>query len=130
MGVFTYQIEIGAFPGGRFEAMDAFVDSGAFYTQVPAEVLRSLGVEVTDSARFATADGRHIESDLGTVRIRIDGRETWTICIFGEEGTSPLLGAYALEGFRLGIDPVNQRLIPIEGVRLGRRVEGPLDEHP
>jgi hypothetical protein len=70
---------------------------------------------------FATADGRHVESELGNIRIRIDGRENWTICVFAEEGTPALLGAYALEAFLLGVDPVAKRLIPVEGVRLHRR---------
>ena len=123
MGVFTYPIEIGATADGPFVALDAYVDSGAFYTQAPASLLRELGAEPNDKAVFATADGRHIESDLGTVRIRIDGRENWTICIFAEEGTPALLGAYALEAFLLGVDPVNKRLIRVEGVRLHRNPE-------
>jgi len=57
-------------------------------------------------------------SELGIVTVRIDGRERPTVCVFGEEGAPPLLGAYALEGFLLGIDPVHETLIPIEGVRL------------
>ena len=121
MGVFIYPVEIGATPDGPFERMEAYVDSGAFYTQAPASVLRRLGVVPTERAMFATADGRHIESEMGNIRIRIDGRENRTICIFAEEGTPPLLGAYALEGFLLGVDPVNKRLVPVEGVRLHRR---------
>ena len=50
----------------------------------------------------------------------LDGRERRTICIFGEEDTPVLLGAYALEGFLLGVDPVGKRLIPVEGLRLRR----------
>ena len=123
MGVFTYPIEIGASPDGPFLRFDAFVDSGAFYSQVPTSVLKSLGVEVTDRAVFAMADGSRVESDLGTVRIRIDGRENWTICVFAEEGTPALLGAYALEAFLLGVDPVAKRLIRVEGVMLHRRPE-------
>ena len=118
MGVFTYPIAIGASPAGPFVELEAYVDSGAFYTQAPASVLGQLGVQSDDKATFVTADGRRIESDLGTVRIRIDGRENWTICIFAEEGTPALLGAYALEAFLLGVDPVNKRLIRVEGVRL------------
>jgi predicted aspartyl protease len=116
--VFEYPIQIAASPDGPFESLSAFVDTGAFYTQVPGSMLRRLGVEVFDRAIFVTADGRRVESELGEVILRLDGRERRSICIFGEEGTPPLLGAYALEGFLLGVDPVNHRLIPVEGLRL------------
>jgi len=36
--------------------------------------------------------------------------------VFGDEGIVPLLGAYALEGLLLGVDPINKRLVPIEGL--------------
>lgn len=123
MGVFTYPIEIGAAPEGPFLQFDAFVDSSAFYTQVPASVLHDLGVEAIDRAIFVMADGSRVESELGNVRIRIDGRENWTICVFAEEGTPALLGAYALEAFLLGVDPVAKRLIRVEGMRLHRRAD-------
>jgi predicted aspartyl protease len=122
MGVFTYPIEVAASPEGPFEPLDAYVDSGAIYTQVPASMLRRMGAQVIDTATFVTADGRRTESDIGEIVIRIDGRVRRTICVFGEEETPPLLGAYALEAFLLGVDPVNARLIPIEGLRLRRSV--------
>lgn len=118
MGVFTYRIEIAASPQGPFDAIDAYVDSGAVYTQVPASLLQRLGVEPIDTAIFVTADGRRSEAALGEVVLRIDGRVRRSICVFGEEGTPLLLGAYALEGFLLGVDPINKRLVPIEGLML------------
>ena len=116
--MFTYPIEIAARTGGPFETLEAVVDSGAFYTQAPASLLRRLGVQAIDRAVFITADGRRSEADLGEIEIRMEERHRTTICVFGEEETPALLGAYALEGFLLGVDPVNQRLIGIEGLRL------------
>ena len=49
-------------------------------------------------------------------RARVQGRETTTWVIFGEEGTPALLGAYTLEGVFLGVDPYGQRLIPVRGL--------------
>ena len=115
-----YLIEISASTDGPFEAMEAYVDSGAIYTQVPASILERMGVKVIDTAAFITADGRSSQSSIGEVTIRIDGRERQSICVFGEEGTPPLLGAYTLEAFLLGVDPVNGTLVRIEGLRLGR----------
>jgi hypothetical protein len=36
--------------------------------------------------------------------------------MFGDEELGPVLGAYSLEGLLLGVDPVNRRLVPIEGL--------------
>ena len=47
--------------------------------------------------------------------IRVNGDETLTLIIFGEEDSMPLLGAYALEGLLLTVDPYSQSLIEIEG---------------
>jgi hypothetical protein len=44
--------------------------------------------------------------------IRIDGKVQPTPAMFGGGGTT-LLGVVTLEELSLGIDPVNQRLIPV-----------------
>ncbi|MBM2826600.1 MAG: hypothetical protein HW403_664 [Dehalococcoidia bacterium] len=61
------------------------------------------------------ADGRVVEYDVGVVNARINGKERPTLCIFADPNTEPLIGVFTLEGFLLGIDPVNQELIPIIG---------------
>jgi len=38
--------------------------------------------------------------------------------LFNDEGTQPLLGALALEGVFLGVDPDAKRLIPVEGLMM------------
>lgn len=53
--------------------------------------------------------------EIGQIWIRIEGREVITQVMFNDEGTEPLLGAVALEGAFLGVDPVNQTLLPIRG---------------
>ena len=121
MGLFMHPIEIASSADGPFKALEAYVDSGAIYTRVPATTLERMGVKVIDTATFITADGRSSQSSIGEVTIRIDGRERQSICVFGEEGTPPLLGAYTLEAFLLGVDPVNGTLVRIEGLRLGRQ---------
>jgi hypothetical protein len=46
------------------------------------------------------------------VLITLEGQTLHTICLFGADGDPDVLGTYTLEGFRLGIDPVQRRLIP------------------
>lgn len=119
MGTFRYPIEVGDPQGERFERLEALVDTGASYTTLPASLLRGLGVEPVDHVQFILADGRTIERAIGRTWIRIDGRQEITIVVFGEEGVRPLLGAYTLEGLRLGVDPSNQRLVRTPGLLMG-----------
>lgn len=113
MSSFTVPIAVAASPEGPFETLQAVVDTGAFYTWAPRSELERLGVRPIDRQRFGLADGRVIERDIGEVLVRIDGRVRHTTCVFGDEGTVPLLGAFTLEGFGLAVDPVNKRLLPI-----------------
>jgi predicted aspartyl protease len=62
------------------------------------------------------ADMRRVERDMATVIVRIGDRERYTPCIFGDDGSVPLLGVVTLEEFGLGVDPVNQRLIETPGL--------------
>ena len=53
---------------------------------------------------------------IGYTWIRFAGKELVTQVIFNAEGTPALLGALALETAYMGMDPVGQRLIPVEGL--------------
>ncbi len=116
MGTFTVNIELGDLRGQRFEEMEALVDTGATATMVAASVLEEIGITPTKRQIFEYANGVQVELDMAPVMVRIDGDETPTWVIFGEEGASPVLGAHALEGLLLGVDPFAQRLIPVHGL--------------
>ena len=116
MGTFQVEIGIGDPQGQRYEYVDALVDSGSTYNILPARMLRRLGIEIQGSGTFRLADGRRVERDLGQTRVRINGQEATAPVIFGAEATQPLLGAVTLEIFGLGIDPVDMRLIPVDGL--------------
>lgn len=118
MGILFYPVEIGDPDGQRFERMDALVDTGASYTTLPASILERLNVQPIRQMRFILADGSYILRNLGRTWVRAEGRQEITIVVFGDEDTTPLLGAYALEGLGLGVDPVNQRLIEVDGFLL------------
>ena len=120
MGTFQVEIEIGDPQGERYERIPALVDTGSTYTVLPRALLTRLGVEASDRDRFRLADGRVVEQDLGQTWLRVDGRSVITIVVFGDEGASPLLGAYALEGLRLAPDPLRKRLVRVEGLLMMR----------
>ena len=116
MGTFSVAIGIGDARGETFEEMEALVDTGATTTVIPGSALRRLGIAPTKSEMFEYAGGERVELDMAEARARVAGRETTTWVIFGEEGTTALLGAYTLEGVFLGVDPHGQRLIPVQGL--------------
>ena len=113
MGVFRVPIEVSDLQRHRVERVEAWVDTGAFYSSVPRPVLESLGVVPHIREPFRLADGRVVESAIGRVFIRIGDRAEITLVLFGEPGSPPLLGAYSLEGLRLAVDPSTQRLVPM-----------------
>ena len=120
MGTFYHEMQVFSANGDRFETVDALVDTGASYSQVPGSTLQRLGISPTDTVEAVLADGREVE-DLGAeIRVRIDGRETSTWVTFGPENVAALLGAHALEGVRLAVDPLRRILIPTRILRMSR----------
>jgi clan AA aspartic protease len=119
MPTFRLTIEIGPTDRSRFEQIEALVDTGATYTVIPRDVLERLGITPQFRRRFRVADGRVVDLDMAVVMVRIVGQTLPTICIFGEEGMNALLSAVTLEEFGLGVDPANQRLVPIELLLIG-----------
>ena len=54
--------------------------------------------------------------DMCETKVKVLGGETTTWILFGEESSTPLLGALTLESLLLGIDPFDQRLVPVDGI--------------
>ena len=115
MGTFSTPIEIANLDGERYEAMEALADTGATTTVVPRSILDGLGIVPTRQETFEYAGGERVELDMAQAWARVQGRETYTWVIFGEEGVTPILGAYTLEGVFLAVDSYNERLIPVVG---------------
>jgi clan AA aspartic protease len=111
MGLFSVDVEL-AGPAGR-ETVAMLVDTGATYSAVSGDLAGRLGLTPTTEDLFEFADGRTMRLPIAEARIRIDGRESPTLVIITEG--RPLLGAYALEGLRLGVDPQRKRLVPVTG---------------
>ncbi len=121
MGTFLVQIELGDPEGRRYETVDALVDTGATYTTVPGSTLRRLGVSPHTRGTFVLADSGRIERDIGRTWLKLEESEEIVPVIFGDEDSHPLLGAVTLEIFRLRVDPVSQRLIPVPGLLMRQR---------
>ncbi|MEK7214018.1 MAG: hypothetical protein AAB289_00265 [Chloroflexota bacterium] len=57
MSSFTVPIEVAATRAGPFVAIDAVVDTGAFYSWVPRSILERLGIEPVEVQGFGLAEG-------------------------------------------------------------------------
>jgi len=95
--------------------VDALVDTGATFTSVPNELLLNLGVEPRRQVSLRLADGRSHLQRVGYMMVELDGLEGPTYVVFGENASPPAIGAVTLEGFLLGVDPVEQKLVAVQG---------------
>jgi predicted aspartyl protease len=113
MSTFMYPIEISDIGQEHSERLEAWVDTGASYTWIPQPILERLGYIPTGRRQFRMANGSTIERDVCRVYLRVEQDTQFTLCVFGDEDSEPLLGATALEEFALGVDPVNHTLVPV-----------------
>lgn len=114
MGLFRTSIEVVSLDRpGRARAMpDVLVDTGSEYTWVPRAILEELEVVARRRQAFEVADGRRLDRDVGYAVVRAAGAEAPDVVVFAEPGDFTLLGARALEGMNLRIDPVRKILVP------------------
>jgi clan AA aspartic protease len=113
MGVFKIPVEVGDPAGQAFESVEATVDTGATNTLFPAALLRKLGVTPYRKSVFELGDGRRVELEVGRTWVKVDGQQEFTQVIFGNDDAEPLLGAVTLEEMALSVDPIRQRLVPV-----------------
>jgi predicted aspartyl protease len=97
--------------------VDALVDSGATFSSLPGPVLQQLGIESLREVRLRLADGSSHLQRLGRALIGLNGAEDVMPVVFGEPESPPSIGAVTLEILLLGIDPVRETLVPVEGWR-------------
>ncbi|MDE2938809.1 MAG: aspartyl protease family protein [Chloroflexota bacterium] len=118
MGMLEIIIEIGDPAGTTFEELQVIVDTGSTNTVVPRQIPERLGVPVTDTKPTRIADGSLITSRIGDTIIRLEGQTFPTPVTFAEPGEPAVLGVIALERAALAVDPLEQRLVPTNLMRL------------
>jgi clan AA aspartic protease len=87
------------------------VDTGAFFTVVPRDMLSALNIRPVGEETVQFADGRKARRKVGEARLRLDSRWVTTLVLFGKKGSQPLLGTYSLEGLGLTVDSRRRRLV-------------------
>jgi len=94
------------------EVSKMLVDSGAEFTWINGETLKSIGVtrEKKDYT-FVMANGQLITRAVGFAIIRVGDALTTDEVIFGEPGDLEILGARSLEGMNLRVDSRAKKLV-------------------
>ena len=114
MGTFNQTLRLESMDGERSAEMEALVDTGSFYTLVPARLLKELEVEPFDTYTLELADGRLVDHDVGLAVATVCERSAPVSVLFGDDDVEPLLGAFTLEALLLAVDPPNTRLVPLK----------------
>ncbi|HEX9339727.1 MAG TPA: retroviral-like aspartic protease family protein [Thermoplasmata archaeon] len=113
MGLFRIRVAVYSLEDERrSEEMDLVVDTGATYPVIPSPVAERLGIRRSEEITFTLADGTRRPRKVGWAGLAYDGRKTHTRIVFGEAEDVPLLGAFALEGLGVEVDPVAKTLRP------------------
>jgi clan AA aspartic protease len=115
VGTFTVKfiVKHPARPDQQLE-LEGLVDTGALFSQVPADVMVRIGVTPSGTRAVHYADGKKDTVPVAKVDIAIDGAETATMVLCGKPNSLILIGASTLETLGFGVDTVHKRLIPID----------------
>lgn len=108
MGLVKVAADIGL-SRDSLQEIEFLVDTGSFYTFLPAGLAESMGIDLPVTSRAALADSREAEVRVGVAYLRLGDREGG-IMVAAMNVPMPLLGASALEILGLKVDPANEVL--------------------
>lgn len=92
-------------------AVEMLVDAGSEPTWVPSSVLEGLAVAPEkDDMAFVVANGRQVTRSVGFAIAHVKQMFTIDEVVFAEPGDMAPLGARALGGLNLAVDPARKRL--------------------
>jgi predicted aspartyl protease len=88
------------------------VDTGPESTWIDATLLEAIGIERRKKdLQFQLANEQIVTRSVGYAVLLVDKSETVDEVVFAESGDLQLLGARALEGLNLQVDPRRKRLV-------------------
>jgi predicted aspartyl protease len=86
------------------------VDTGAYFSIVPAPVLRKIGIQPHDRETFELANGRSVKRDVGVAMYGIGRHRGGAPVIFGRPTDGALLGVITLEALGFEIEPLQHAI--------------------
>ena len=113
------------------------VDTGAESTWIDAALLAKAGIEpCKNDLQFQMANGAIVTRSVGYAVLKVDKAETVDEVVFAQYGDLQLLGARALEGMNLKVDPRAKKLVAAGPIviaaavppRFGQLVQVPLEK--
>ena len=117
MGKLTVTLDVGDQQGSRFRSLElgTYRETGS---TLPRALLEDLAVPVARRANSRMPIDRTVTVEVGWSMLRLEGRIFPTRVIFAGDGESSLPGMVALEEALPAVNPVAQRLIPVDADRL------------
>ena len=112
----------------KTKELEVVVDTGATYPVVPRPLAEELGLRVVETRTFTLANGVEVARRLAWAGLTFDRRSSPSLVVLGEEGDVPILGAFALEGLGLEVDPVAKMLRPAHQFLLTSSSPEPIGE--
>ena len=112
--VFESTLTVYSPDGARCREIVAPVDTRSFYTVIPAEILRELGIEPGLENRFNYRDGSILKLPIGLARVALPGKAGHSLVAFGNDPRQTVIGALTLVELALAADPKNKRFVPGE----------------
>lgn len=98
---------------GRQLRLEGLVDTGAYLSQIPGQLLEQIGIAPFGTRRVQYADGPVVSKSVAAAEILIGSDITPTLVLCGSEQGLILIGEHTREGLSLGVDPVRKTLIPL-----------------
>jgi predicted aspartyl protease len=94
----------------RTDEIEAVVDSGSLYAWIPRAQAEKVEIAKVGRQRFRTITGQIAERDYGAAIVTVDGALGVSEIVFAEPGDGTVLGALAMEGLGIKIDPQSGRI--------------------
>ena len=117
MGFTMVKVTVSVSPlanGVHAEEVECLVDTGAYFSVIPADILRKAGILPRDTQKFTLANGHTIVREVGDAVFQIGKHKGASPVVFGHKGDKMLLGVVALEAMCLEVDPRRRKLKPTE----------------
>ncbi len=86
------------------------VDTDSLLTWVSRNRLAAVGIYSTGVRKIRTIEGREVSRETGEVSLELMGERATRLVVLAERGDAEVLGADALEGLGLEVDPATRAL--------------------
>lgn len=112
MAVFTKPVIFADLLRRSVQEVQAVIDTGSEHCIVPESLARQLRLQIVDRSAYRMANGSLVEFPTAGLRVELEGHIVFTNAAIVPDPAEPILGAWALAGLGLGVEPGTEKLIP------------------